>query len=117
VSRLEESTDLSELKAVYDELWTDAKSLAKDLKRSISLTLFSAYASLIIAFTSLANATPFFVKVATGNFDILSIGVVIFEIIGVSIVLYFALRLFKLHSKLEKKYSKLLKLEIDKGVK
>jgi Na+/H+-translocating membrane pyrophosphatase len=109
--------DLPELKAVYDELWADAKSFAGDLKRSISMTLFSAYASLIIAFTSLGNSIPFFVKVATGNFDILSIVVVSVEIIGVSIVFVFSRRLFKLHSRLEKKYSKLIKLEMHEGAK
>ena len=109
MSQLEENNgDLPELKAIYDELWVDAKALAKDMKTSIVITLYAAYATLVIMFTSILSALPHFYTVAVGQFDFLSVLTVILVIIGSIVLSVFARKLIRLHNKLKEKYSKLI---------
>jgi hypothetical protein len=103
--------DLPELKAVYDELWVDAKALAKDMKMSIEITRYAAYATLLIIFTSIMSSLPHFYNVVTGNFTALSVFTVFFVIIGSIVISLFIRRLIRLHHKLKEKYSKLIDLE------
>ena len=106
----ENNIDLPELKAIYDELWVDAKALAKDMKLSIINTLYAAYATMIILLTSILSASPHFYLIATGNFNALSIFTVVFLAIGAVILSVIAHRLFRMHYKLKEKYSKLIAL-------
>jgi hypothetical protein len=118
VSLMEENNqELSELKSVYDELWSDAKTLAKDMKKSIAIYLYAGYATLIIAFSALISALPFFLQVIYGAGDALSWSIVVFEIIATAIVLTFASFLFRWHKRLSRKYSKLIDLEKKIGAK
>jgi len=112
----ENNKELPELKAIYDELWSDARTLAKDLKKSIVIYLYAAYATLIIAFSSLLSATPFFIQVGLGTANSFSWLVVFVEIILVAVVLGFALKLFGWHRHLARKYSKLIEMERKIGV-
>lgn len=113
----ENNKQLPELKTIYDELWSDARTLAKDIKKSITIYQYAGYATLIIAFSSLFSAIPFFLRVFLGTADLLVWSIIVVEIIGVAIVLGFALKLFRWHRHLEKKYSKLIEMEKKLGVK
>jgi len=103
--------ELSELKVVYDELWADAKTLVKDMKKSIAIYLYAGYTTLIISATSILSSIPFFLRVAVGAADLFTWFFVILEIIASVVVISFAARLFKWYKSLAKKYSKLIELE------
>jgi hypothetical protein len=113
----ENNKELPELKTIYDELWSDAKTLAKDLKKSIGVYLYAAYATLIIAFSSLVNAIPFFIQVGLGTANLFTWSIVLLEVICVAIVLGFAAKLFSWHRHLAMKYSKLIEMERKIGAK
>jgi Na+/melibiose symporter-like transporter len=113
----ENNKELPELKTIYDELWSDARSLAKDLKKSIAVYLYAAYVTIIIAFSSLLSAIPFFIQVSLGTANLFSWTVVLVEVIGVAIVLGFAAKLFSWYRRLAMKYSKLIEMERKIGAK
>jgi Na+/melibiose symporter-like transporter len=113
----ENNKELPELKTIYDELWSDARTLAKDLKKSIAVYLYAAYVTLIIAFSSLLNAIPFFIQIGLGKANLFSWAVVLINVVCVAIVLGFAAKLFSWHRHLVMKYSKLIEMERKIGAK
>jgi hypothetical protein len=113
----ENAEDLTELKAVYDQLWADAKTLAKDLKRSIAVTAYACYVTLLVAFTSIISALPYFIRLWLGYRDGLTFFMAIFAVVGGAVIIGFAAKLLQWHSRLDKKYSKLIALETKPGAK
>lgn len=113
----ENDKELPELKAIYDELWSDARTLAKDLNKSIAIYLYAAWATIVIALSSLISAIPFFIQVGLGTASLFAWTLVSVEIIGVAVILAFAFKLFGWHGQLATKYSKLIEMERKIGVK
>jgi hypothetical protein len=104
--------ELSELKTLYDELWSDARTLVKDMKKSILIYLYAGLVTLIVAFASLVGALPYFLlllSLGTGNLVVWA--VVVIEVVGNVIVISFGARLLIWYRKLKRRYSKLLEME------
>jgi hypothetical protein len=114
---MEDKNNISELKAVYDELWADAISLAKDMKSSIAVIWYAGYITVMLAVIILGTAIPPILQVVLGNNDPLNIFEAFFGPFATVILLWFSRKFFKLHKKLRVKYSKLTELEHASGEK
>jgi hypothetical protein len=51
-----EDEKLVELKTVYDELWSDARTMIKDMKRSIHLYSFTSFITLVFSLIMIGTA-------------------------------------------------------------
>ena len=45
----DEDKELPQLKALYDELWNDARTIIKDMNKSIYIYLFAGFLSLVFS--------------------------------------------------------------------
>jgi hypothetical protein len=106
----ENGLDIPELKAVYDELWSDAKALANDMKSSIKITRYAAFSTLAVLLAILTIAIPNLIAVATGDLNPLSLIIVAVTMPLVVLHAFFSRKLFRISNKLERKYSKLVEL-------
>ena len=61
---------LSELRTVYDELWSDAKTLAKEMKRSIWLYIYAAYVTIVVIVASITSAIPYYIQAFLGTANV-----------------------------------------------
>jgi VIT1/CCC1 family predicted Fe2+/Mn2+ transporter len=107
----DDDKQLPELKALYDELWSDAKTLIKDMKKSVSVYLYAGLVTIIVGFYAIINAIPYFLIVFFGKGGILAWSVVVAEVIATVIILSFGARLLMWYRKLNKRYAKLIQME------
>lgn len=107
--------ELSSLKTLYDELWSDAKTMIKDMKKSIAVYQYAGYVTIVVAIAALFSAAPYFTIAffGAGNFWVWLFA--IWEIVAAVVILSFAAKLLIWYRKLKKRYSKLIQLEKDLG--
>ena len=108
---MEDDKKLADLKTIYDELWLDAKTLIKDMKKSVNIYLYAGLVTLIVAFTSLTNAAPYFVAIIFGIGNVFAWIFVIIEVALATVVITFGARLIIWYRKLKKRYAKLIEME------
>ncbi len=110
--------ELLELKEIYDELWTNAKTLVKDMRKSISLYAYAGFITLLIGVTiGLISFIPSFINIISGNYDIIYWYNTIVGGIAVVVTLPYGAKLFLVFRELKNKYSKLIKMEETLGAK
>jgi len=106
-----ENEELPNLKAVYDELWSDARTMVKDMNKSITMVFFLGLTMLILAPMELGTAVEMYAKVTAGParwLDYLymfggAVGTVVTAVCGVAMIRW--------HNTLKGRYAKLIELE------
>jgi len=103
--------ELPELKALYDELWSDAKTMIKDMKRSISIYLFAGLMTLIVSVIVIGTAISEWNKILSGSASTLTYFYAVAGIIGTVFLVQFGVTLLYWYNKLKNRYARLVRLE------
>jgi ABC-type nickel/cobalt efflux system permease component RcnA len=103
--------ELIQLKELYEELWHDAKTLAKDMKRSIFMYLYSALVTFAVAVLGFTYSAVYWAGLLNGNTSVLNyIGAIIEPVSSVMITI-FGITLLRWYFRIKKRYSRLTEIE------
>ena len=107
---MNDENEISNLKGLYDELWSDAKNLIQDMQKSISLYKYSSFLlfGLIIYPIYHIFLTVFVMPRYFLNEGVL-FGLISYLFV-IIILVFFGFRLLRIYLKLKKRYSKLWKM-------
>lgn len=103
--------ELPELKALYDELWSDARTMIKDMKRSVSIYLFAGFITLVFSVIMIGTAISDWNKILSGSASTLTYFYAIVETPGAVFYVAFGVVLLYWYNKLKNRYAKLITLE------
>ncbi len=103
--------ELPDLKAVYDELWRDARTMIKDMKRSIHIYSFAGFITLVFSAIMIGTAISDWNKILTGNIGTFTYLYAIAGTLGSVIYVAFSILLLYWYNKLKNRYAKLIQLE------
>jgi cation transporter-like permease len=107
----DEDKELPELKALYDELWSDARTMIKDMKKSIFVYLFTGFITLAFSAIMIGTAISDWNKILSGGASTLTYFYAIAGTLGTVFYVPFGVALVYWHNKLKNRYSKLIKIE------
>jgi len=107
----DEDKELPQLKALYDELWSDARNMIKDMKKSIFVYLFTGFITLVFSAIMIGTAISDWNKILSGGASTLTYFYAIVETPGAVFYVAFGVILLYWHNKLKNRYSKLIKME------
>jgi uncharacterized BrkB/YihY/UPF0761 family membrane protein len=107
----DEDNELAQLKALYDELWSDAKSMIKDMNRSISIYFFAGLITLAFSTIIIGIAVSDLNKILSNGASSLTYFYVIVEVPGAVLMIIFGVTLLYWYRKLRKRYQKLIEME------
>jgi len=108
---MENEKEIPQLRALYDELWHDAKTLIRDMKESISMYLFSGVLLLLFTWVTFYSALGHFSKILAGNADLLAYFNASVALLGMVFFILYGVRLIRFYYKLRERYGKLLEME------
>lgn len=103
--------ELPELKTLYDELWSDAKTMIKDMKRSIRLYLFAGFITLVLSVIMIGSAIDNWNRILSGSANTLTYIYAIASTFGTVLYAGFGVSLLHWHNKLRNRYGRLIQLE------
>jgi hypothetical protein len=107
----DEEKELPELKALYDELWSNARNMIKDMRRSIFIYLFTGFITLAFSAIMIGTAISDWNKILSGNSTTLTYIYAFAGTLGSVIYVAFGILLLYWHNKLKNRYSRLIQLE------
>jgi hypothetical protein len=107
----DEDEELLQLKALYNELWSDARSMIKDMNKSVFVYLFAGFLSLVFSTIMIGSGIANWNKIFSGEAETLTYVYVIAETFGSVIYVIFGITLLYWYRKLRGRYSKLIKME------
>jgi hypothetical protein len=107
----DEDKELPQLKELYDELWNDARTMIKDMNRSIYVYLFAGFLSLVFSTIMIGSGIANWNKIFSGDTSTLTYVYVIAETFGSFFYVAFGIVLLYWYRKLKGRYSKLIKME------
>ena len=105
-----ENEELPDLKAVYDELWSDARTMVKDVNKSITTVFILGLTMLILAPVEFGTAVEMYAKITSGPARWLdyiymfggAVGTVVSAVCGVAMIRW--------HNTLKGRYANLIEL-------
>jgi hypothetical protein len=103
--------ELPELKALYNELWSDARTMVKDMKRSIYIYLFAGFITLVFSAIMIGTAISDWNKILSGNIGTFTYLYAIAGTLGSVIYVAFGVLLLTWYNKLKNRYARLIQLE------
>jgi uncharacterized BrkB/YihY/UPF0761 family membrane protein len=103
--------ELPELKAVYDALWSDARTMIKDMKRSIYIYLFTGFITLVFSVIMIGTAISDWNKILSGNIGTFTYLYAIAGTLGSVIYVAFGILLLYWYNKLKNRYARVIQLE------
>lgn len=106
-----DNEELPKLKEIYDELWSDAKTLAKDLSKSISIYVYASYLTWTVSFVIVLSFIANFVAVLAGSGGVWEWFNLVMGATGTIVTIVYGAKLFQWYRQLKRRYSKLIKLE------
>lgn len=107
----DEDKELPQLKALYDELWSDARNMIRDMNKSIFVYLFAGFLSFVFSTIMIGSGISNWNKIFSGDTNTLTYVYVIAETFGSVIYIAFGITLLYWYQKLKGRYSKLIKME------
>ncbi len=107
----DEGKELTQLKTLYDELWRDARTMIKDMNRSIFIYLFAGFLSLVLSAIMIGTAISDLNKIVSGSASSLTYFYAIVETPGSVFYVAFGVALLYWYYKLKKRYAKLIQME------
>ena len=112
-----DTEELAELREIYDELWSDAKTLAKDLKKNFSVYVYASVLTILIAIIIGLNFVGNLMVVLAGQGSLLSWYNMIMGAIGLPITIVYPAILLRWYRQQKKRYKKLIDIEKKLGEK
>ena len=106
-----ENNDLTQLKTVYDEFWRDAKTMIKDMRRSINLYSFTGFITLALSAIMIGTAISDWNKILSGNIGPFTYLYAIAGTLGSVIYVAFGVLLLYWYNKLKNRYARVIQLE------
>jgi len=103
--------ELPELKALYDELWSNARTMIKDMRKSIYLYLFAGFITLAFSAIMIGTAVSDWNKILSGSASTLTYFYAIVETPGAVFYVAFGVLLLYWYNKLKTRYERLIQLE------
>ena len=107
----DQEKELPDLKAVYDELWSDARTMIKDMKRSINIYSFAGFITLVFSAIMIGTAISDWNKILTGNIGTFTYLYAIAGTLGSVIYVAFGILLLYWYNKLKNRYARLIRFE------
>ena len=107
----DENKELPQLKALYDELWTDARTIIKDMNKSIAVYLFAGLFSLIFSVLLIGSGVSNWSKIFSGDASTLTYVYAVAEAFGSVAYVVYGIILLRGYRKLRGRYSRLVKME------
>jgi hypothetical protein len=107
----EEDKELPQLKALYDELWSNARTMIKDMKKSIFVYLFTGFITLAFSAIMIGTAISDWNKILSGSASTLTYFYAIVETPGAVFYVAFGVALLYWYNKLKNRYARLIQLE------
>ena len=106
-----EDEELSDLKTVYDELWSDAKNMIKDMNKNITIVFLFGLTLLAIAPMELGTVVQMYARITTGSTSWLNYFYLIGSSIGMVISPVAGIGMIRWYYKLKNRYARLVELE------
>jgi hypothetical protein len=107
----DEEKELPELKTLYNELWSNARTMIKDMNRSIYIYFFTGIIAFAFSTIMIGTAISDWNKILSGNATTLTHIYAIAATVGSVIYVAFGISLLYWYNKLKNRYSKLIQLE------
>ena len=107
----DEDKELTGLKTLYGELWSDARTMIKDMKRSIFVYLFTGFITLAFSAIMIGTAISDWNKILSGSASTLTYFYAIVETPGAVFYVAFGVFLLYWYNKLRNRYARLIRLE------
>ena len=107
----DEDKELPELKAVYDELWSDARTMIKDMRRSIFVYLFTGFITLVFSLIIIGTAISDWNKIISGSASTLTYFYAVAGTLGAVFYVPFGVALLYWYNRLRNRYARLIQLE------
>ena len=106
-----EDEELAQLKTVYDELWSDAKNMIKDMNRSITLVFLFGVVMLAFCPIELGTVIEMYSKITLGTARALDYFYLVATSFGSVISVVAGVAMLRWYNKLKNRYAKLIQLE------
>jgi hypothetical protein len=106
-----EEKNLPELKKLYDELWSNARTMIKDMNRSISIYFFTGVITLAFSAIMIGTAVSNWNNILSGTTIDFTYLYAIATTVGSLCNVAFGISLFYWYNKLKNRYSRLIQLE------
>jgi len=106
-----ENKELSQLKMVYDELWSDAKTMVKDMNRSITMVFLFGLTMIAIFPINMGTLIEMYSKIPSGTARALDYFYLVATALGSVVTVVAGIMMLRWYSKLKNRYAKLIQLE------
>jgi hypothetical protein len=106
-----EDEELSDLKTVYDELWSDAKTMIKDMNNNITIVFLFGLTLLAVAPMELGTVVQMYARITTGSTSWLNYFYLIGSSIGMVISPVAGIGMIRWYYKLKNRYARVVELE------
>ena len=109
---VDEGNELPTLKTLYDELWSDARTMITDMNRSISIYFFTGIITLVFSVIILGTATSQWTRLLVGQADTFTWLYAIAGTLGAVLNVAFGISLLYWYNKLKNRYARLTQLDM-----
>ncbi|UCH71194.1 MAG: hypothetical protein JSV29_04305 [Candidatus Bathyarchaeota archaeon] len=106
-----ENKELAELKTVYDELWSDAKIMIKDMNNSITMVFLFGVVMFAMFTIEMGTAIEMYSKIASGSARALDYFYLVATAFGSVVTVVAGVTMLRWYYKLKNRYAKLIQLE------
>ncbi|MCW4039286.1 MAG: hypothetical protein NWE83_00885 [Candidatus Bathyarchaeota archaeon] len=106
-----ENDELLQLKTVYDELWHDAKTMVKDMTRSIKAVFFVGIMMFVIAVLQSLSAHQTYMKIVTGSVRTLDYFYLTVNVLSAAVLIVAGIWSLHEYYKLTNRYRRVIQME------
>ena len=106
-----EEEEISQLRAIYDELWHDAKTLIRDMSNSISMYKFSGFLLILLSIMTIPSTMERTVSILAGSTNLMDYISLCVGVFGIGFFIFIGWRLLRWYYRLKERYAKLLQME------
>jgi hypothetical protein len=106
-----EDENLAQLKTVYDELWSDAKTMIKDMNRNITVVFLFGLTLFAIAPVNIGTVVEMYARITTGSTRWLDYFYLICTSFGSVISAVAGVAMIRWYYKLKNRYARVIELE------
>jgi hypothetical protein len=106
-----EEEKLAQLKTVYDALWSDAKTMIKDMNNNITIVFLFGVVMLALSPIEMGTVIEMYSKIALGSTSALDYFYLVATGFGMVVSAVAGVKMLQWYFKLKKRYAKLIQLE------
>jgi len=103
--------ELAQLKTLYDELWRDARTMVRDMNRSIKSVFLVGYFMFTVALLTFLSAHQIYMKILEGSTRWLDYFYLFSMSLGVVVMIVGGIWTLRSYNELKKRYARLSELE------